>query len=882
MRSLRVFFARLVGVVADRRQERELAEELESHLQLHVDDNLRAGMSPLEARRQALLSLGGLEATKEIYRDRRTIPAVETVIRDVRYAVRMLRKTPGFSLAAVVVLALGIGANTAIFSVVQAVLLRPLPFPEPGRLVDVWHVPPQASFPGMSRFAVSPANYLDWRAQNRVFEAVALRAFRSFNLTGGPEPETLMAEAVSVDFFSLLGVQPRLGRAFLPEEDQPGQGQVVILSDGLWKRRFGSDPAIVGKSISLNGESYAVVGVMPPSFHFPEWADLWTPLAWNAEMWAVRGNHNCRVVARLRPGVDLPEAQAEMTTISRRLEGQYPEDDKGWGAVVVPLHDDLVEDVRPTLLVLLGAVGFVLLIACANVANLVLARTLTRRKEIGLRLALGASRLRVVRQILCETAVLGLAGGLVGLVVASYGVELVVTFLADELKHSVNIGLDGPVLGFALTLSIATGILAGVVPAWRLTRANVSEALKQGLGRTEADAGSARTGAGLVASEVALALVLLLGAGLMIKSLWLLSQVETGIDPGNTLTMVLTIPQTKYPEPDQKARFFDEVLRRAREVPGVERAGLSDFLPFSTDSSHWPVAIEGQPAASVAEQPQVQTLVISPGYLATLRVPVLRGRDFAETDTSDRPSVLLVSESMARRFWPDQDPIGRRLSTVFLPDRSFEVVGVVKDVKLQGLDVTEPVQAMYLPFAQASKNYMELAVRSTGAPSSVLSAVVAAVHDVDPDQPVVEIRTMEEVLEGSFAGKRFTMTLLAAFAGLALLLAAVGIYSVLSYTVRRRLKEIGIRLALGAPRGDALRMVVMDGLKPTLAGVVLGLLAALSLARLLGSLTFGVSAADPLTCVSVSLLLLVVGVLASLIPALRATRVDPVRTLRDD
>jgi putative ABC transport system permease protein len=882
MRALRAWAIRVNGLFAGRRRELDLSEELESHLQLHIDDNLRAGMTEVEARRQALLRLGGVETTKEIYRDRRSIPAVETLIRDVRYAVRMVRRTPGFALAATVVLALGIGANTAIFSVVQAVLLRPLPFPEPERLVDVWHVPPPASFPGMSTFAVSPANYFDWRAQNKVFERIAIRRFRSLNLTGGPEPETLMAEAVSADFFPLLGVQPRLGRVFLPEEDAPGQGRVIILSDGLWKRRFGSDPAIVGKSIPLNGESYAVVGVMPKTFHFPDWADLWTPLAWTPEEWAVRSNHNCRVVARLRPGVDLPEAQAEMTTISRRLEGQYPEDDQGWGAVVVPLHDDLVEDVRPTLLVLLGAVGFVLLIACANVANLVLARTLTRRKEIGLRLALGASRLRVVRQILCETAVLGLAGGLAGLVVARYGVELVVTFLADELPHSVNIGLDGPVLGFALTLSIATGILAGVVPAWRLTRANVSEALKQGLGRTEADSGSARTGAGLVVSEVALALVLLLGAGLMIKSLWLLSQVETGIDPGNTLTMALTLPQTKYPELDQKARFFDEVLRRVRAVAGVERAGVSDFLPFSTDSSHWPIAIEGQPVASVAEQPQVQTLVISPGYLASLRVPIARGRDFTETDTSDRPSVLLVSESMARRFWPDQDPIGKRLSSVFLPDRSFEIVGVVKDVKLQGLDVIEPVQAMYLPFAQASKNNMELAVRSTGAPSSVVSAVVAAVHEVDPDQPVVEVRTMEEVLQGSLAGKRFTMMLLAAFAGLALLLAAVGIYSVLSYTVRRRVREIGIRLALGAPRGDALRMVVMDGLKPTLAGVGLGLLAALSLTRLLGSLTFGVRGADPLTCVSVSLLLLVVGGLASLIPAYRATRVDPVRTLRDD
>jgi predicted permease len=524
----------------------------------------------------------------------------------------------------------------------------------------------------------------------------------------------------------------------------------------------------------------------------------------------------------------------------------------------------------------------VLLIACANVANLVLARTLTRRKELGLRLALGASRLRVARQVLCETAVLGIGGGLAGLFVASNGLSLVVAFLGDELPRSVPIRLDGLVLGFTLLLSLATGILAGLVPAWRLTRGNVHDALKQGLGRTDTDAAGARTGAGLVVSEVALALVLLVGAGLMIKSLWLLNRVDTGVDPSRTLTLGVAIPPKKYRTGDQKTRFFDEVLRRVRALPGVEGSGLADFLPFSSDSSHWPVAIEGQPVASAAEQPQVQALVVSPGYLETLRVPILRGRGLSDRDTADRPPVLLVSESMARRFWPDEDPIGRRLSTIFLPDRVFEVVGVVRDVKLQGLEVSDPVQAMYLPFAQAPMSSVMLAVRSTGDPSSVLSAVVAAVHDVDPDQPVVDVRTMEEVLQGSLAAKRFTMLLLSAFAGLALLLAALGIYSVLSYAVRRRLREIGIRLALGAPRGHALRMVVLDGLKPTLLGVGLGLLGAGALGRLLESVTFGVGGIDPPTWTAVSLLLVLVGVGASLVPAYRATRVDPVRTLRDD
>jgi predicted permease len=541
-----------------------------------------------------------------------------------------------------------------------------------------------------------------------------------------------------------------------------------------------------------------------------------------------------------------------------------------------------VEDIKPALLVLLGAVAFVLLIACANVANLVLARTVGRRKEIGVRLALGASGGRVLRQILCETALLGLAGGAVGLAVAHTGVNLIVAFLGDSLPDATTIGLDGPVLAFTLVVSLLTGIVSGVGSAWRLTRTNVSDALKQGLSRSDADASGNRTRTALVVSEVALSLVLLIGAGLMIRSLWYLQNVDAGIDPRNVLTTTLIIPETRYPQPEQQVRFYFQVLERVRSLPGVEAAGLTSAVPLDGDSSHWPIAIEGRPAPPAAEQPQVQAVGVTTGLLRALRIPLIRGRDIAETDISGRPPVILVSESMARRFWPNEDPIGRRLKTIFLPDVMLEVVGVVKDVKLQGLDVISPVQAMYLSFAQFPIPYMSLVMRTTPPPASLVSAMTQVVHAVDREQPVVDIRTMGEVMAGSIAQKRFTMLLLASFAALALVLAAVGIYSVLAYAVRQRVREIGIRLALGAQPREVLRMIVLSGLRPTLLGVAIGLSGATALSRLLSSFFYGISGTDPLTFVGVSVIVIVVGLSASLIPAYRATTVDPIRTLREE
>ncbi len=810
------------------------------------------------------------------------------LIQDVRFALRQLRKSPGFAAVTVITLALGIGANTSIFSVVNGVLLRPLAFPNAGRLVRVWHVPPPASFPGMTTFSVSAANYLDWERQNHVFDAMAMYTYHGFTLTGGDKPEQLDGCAATSGFFSTLGVQPALGRVFLPEEDQPGHSNVVVLSHRLWQEHFGSNPGIVGHDIQMDGQSYLVAGVMPANFQFPDFAQMWTPMAWTDKEKAVRGEHHSVVVARLKSGVDLKQAQAEMNTISSRLEQQYPEDDKGWGAVVVPLHDDMVSDVRPALLVLLGAVAFVLLIASVNVANLALARTFGRQKEIAIRTALGASSARVLRQVLTESVLLALLGGALGLSWAHVGVRLITAFLGDKLPHSVAVGLDGEVLAFTAVISLAAGILAGVLPAVRLTRADVSQSLKQGLGRTDADSSGHRTRSILVVSEVALSLILLVGAGLMIRSFQRLHGVNPGFDSHGVLTMTAMVSRAKFPQPIQQINFFDQVLQRVRALPGVEVAGVVDDIPLDNGGSHQPVAIEGRPTLPMSEQPEVDVRLVSPGYMSTLRIPILRGRDFNDTDIAGRPAAVLISQSMARQFWPGEDALGKRLTMTFFPDAVREVVGIVGDVKLDGLDQTRPSAALYFPLGQVSAPAngewtsfpMTLVVRSTSSPQGLVSAVSNAVHSIDPEMPLRDILTMDDMVANSLTQQRFNMLLLGAFAGLALLLAAVGIYSVLSYSVKRSVREIGIRLALGAQLSDVLRMVVFEGMKPVLLGVLIGTAGALATGRILSSLIFEVKPTDPVTFLAVTILLASIALVASVIPAYRATKVDPMVALR--
>jgi predicted permease len=789
-------------------------------------------------------------------------------------------------MVAVVVLALGIGANTAIFSVVNAILLRPLPFQDPERLVQLWHVPPPKSFPGMTRFSVSPANYLDWANQNHSFEQMAIYGFMSYNLTGRGEPESVLGIRVSPDFFSVLRAQPLLGRIFSPEENAAGRGNVVVLSRGLWQTRFGSNPNIVGQAISLNNQSYTVVGIMPAKFGFPTSSDpkfqpqMWTPLAWTDEDRAVRGNHNYFVIGRLKPDAEVKQAQAEMTTISSRLEQQYPADDKGWGAVVVPLREELVGKVRPALMILLGAVGFVLLIACANVANLVLVKTLARQKEIAIRTALGASSLRVLRQVLSETLLLALTGGVLGLFVAHFGVRLIVAFLAQQLPRAADISLDISVLAFTLVLSLLTGVIAGLVPAFRATQTNLNDSLKQGLGRTDADSSGNRTRSVLVVSEVALSLVLLIGAGLMIRSLSRLRSVDPGMDPHNVLTASVDLSRVKYAQPVQQVAFYDQLLQRVRSLPGVESASGIDSLPFDEGGSTQPIAVEGRPMVPMSEQPEVAVRAIEPEFIRTMRIPILQGRAFSNADTADRPGVILISQAMAKRIWPGENPIGKRLTLTFAPEKSREVVGVVGDVKQDGLDVTEPIATLYVPIAQSASPFLTLVARTTSQPTALASAIANAVHEVDREQPVLDVITMDEIVSDSLSHQRFNMLLLGAFAGLALLLAAIGIYSVLSYSVRRRVGEIGVRMALGAQRGDILRMILGQGTKLALIGTGIGIAAAFGLTRLMASQLFGVTATDPVTFLSVAALIVLVALAACYIPARRATRVDPMVALR--
>jgi predicted permease len=803
---------------------------------------------------------------------------MRTLAQDLRHGFRLLAKSPGFAFAAVLVLALGLGANTAIFSVVNAVLLRPLPFPDAERLVHVWHTPPEKAFPGLKTFTVSPANFFDWQRRSTSFEAMSLVHFKSLNLAGTGEPVALRAAEVTPEFFGILKARPVAGRAFTPG-DAAGTTRLAVLSHALWVSRFGGDPALVGGEIRLDGESYRVLGVMGAEVRTPSYAGLWVPLDWDAKRRASRGNHNCMVLARLKPTVSLARAQAEMDVVSSRLAGEYPEDDAGWGAKVVSFREDVVGDVRPVLLVLLGAVGLVLLIACANVANLVLARTLSRRKEIAVRTALGATRGRLVRQLVSETLVLSLLGGAAGLLVARLGLQGIVAFLADRLPRAAEVAMNAPVYGFAFALAVATGLLAGLVPAWRASRADVATSLKEGLGRTAADSTGTRTRSVLIVAEVGLSLVLLIGAGLLVKSLWLLMRVDPGYDPKDVLTVSVQLPRSKYAEGPRRAQVLQAMLEKLRALPGVEAAGGASNLPL-TAADNWPIAIEGRPPVPVGQQPNVVATIVVGDYFRVLKIPLTKGRAFTDADRGDAAGVAVVSESMAKKFWPGEEPLGKRFATTVYPDKIREVVGVVPDVRQDGMEVVDPVPAIYVPLAQIPSLAMDFALRTKGA--DLAQAAVAAIHEVDPAQPVLELATMEERIARSLSQQRFTMLLLAAFALLAVVLAAIGIYGVLAYTVRRRRREIGIRIALGAQTRDVVRLIVGQGMRPAALGIVLGLVAALAFGRVLTSLVYGITPTDPATFAAVPALLGLVALAACLLPARQAARIGALKALREE
>src|SRR3984957_14925228 len=624
---------------------------------------------------------------------------MSALLQDLRFALRLLMKNPGFALMAAIIMALGIGANTAIFSIVNKVLLEPLPFRDADRVVQIWHTPPQSSFPGMTTFSISAANFLDWQKEDHVFDKMALYSGTNFDITGAGKPEATFASTVSPDFFSVLGVEPLHGRVFRPEESAPGQNHEVILSYKFWQTHYAADPGAVGKTINLDGDPYIIVGVMGPAMNKPGFARIWVPQALPPAEAAVRNEHHFLAVGRLKPGVTFEQAQSEMNTISQRLEQAYPADDKGWGVVLHPLREETVGDVRPALLMMLGAVAFVLLIASANVANLLLARTFSRRKEIAIRTAMGARRARIVQQLLGESILISLLGGTLGLVAAHFGIQLLLKLFADQIPQLGEISLNGPVLAFTFALSLLTGILSGLLPAVGMTRGDASDALKQGLGHTDAVRGSSAARSALVVVEVALSLVLLIGAGLMIRSLSKLQTINPGFDQKNVLTMNVQINKKQFADATQEFQFFQQISERVRAIPGVVSAGAIDDLPLNGGSNQ-PVAIQGHPALSLSEQPEVSVRVATPSYFETMRIPLLQGRVIGPDDRAGSAAVVVISQSMAKQFWPNGDAIGHYLKLSFFPDRARQGVGVVGDVKQSGLTSSAGMSTLYWPVAQ--------------------------------------------------------------------------------------------------------------------------------------------------------------------------------------
>ena len=804
---------------------------------------------------------------------------MNTLIQDIRYGLRGLLRQPGFTVIAVLSLALGIGANTAMFSLVNAVLLKPLQFADPNRLVVIWEDDPSI---GAIHDDVAVANFVDWKTQNKVFDDMAALSFRSFNITGDGEPEKVMAYGATANFFPLLGATPSLGRNFLPEEDQPGGAKVAILSHGLWQRRYGADRGIIGRNILLNGQKHTVIGVMPADFKYLyEFTAMWVPAAFTAEELTKRDGQNLNVVARLKLGVTVEQAQAEIGTITARIKHDNPNDvSQSLQTAVIPLGEQVTGTSRRPLIMLLVAVGFVLLIACANIANLLLSRATVRRKEIAVRAAVGASRRRIVRQLLTESVMLAGLGGGLGLVVAAFSFEFLKKLIPAGLFAS-SLRIDLRVLGFALAVSLITGIIFGLLPALQASRVDLNEALKQGGGREGLGVSGGRLRGALVITEIALALVLLVGAGLLIQTLSHLRGQFSILQPEKLLT-VRTVLQGKYQEPAKRWAFYDDVLARTRALPGVVSAAYTTSVPLQWKGGANGFILEGpQPPPNVATNAIHRQ--VSADYLQTVGIALREGRYIENRDDQNSQPVVIVNETMARKYWPDQSAVGKRIK--FGEDNFpwITIVGVVADVREMGLDV--PVKAeMYLPFRQVTGfNFYkprDLVIRTTGDPLELVAAVRREVHAVDADQPVSNAATMDQMLDTETQSRSVGMMLLVAFAALAFLLAVMGIYAVLAYFVTQRRAEIGVRLALGATPRSILGLVLKKGMSLTLIGVVIGVVAAFVLTRLMASLLFGVSASDPATFATIAFLLISVALLACYIPARRATKVDPLVALR--
>jgi putative ABC transport system permease protein len=877
MRMLRAFFYRLTGWFRRDRRDQDLNQEFESHLQLHIDDNIRAGMSPEEARRQALIKFGGVEAAKESVRDTTRFLWIETTLQDLRYAARILRRNPGFAVTAILSLALGIGSSVAIFTIADNLLLRPLPYPDASRLVMVYET---SAVTHEQHNVASPGNYFDWKAQNTVFSEIAA-FFDEYHavFSNGRRNEELDAQIVSGNLFPLLHVRPYRGRFFTKEEDESNE-RLVVISYRLWQRWFNGDDSVIGRQVEINSRPFTVIGVLGPDFYFHKRSvDLWLTLG----LKAANAPHSGRwllVTARLKPGVSLEQAQAQMTGIAARLTAAYPEHDTGWSVNVEPLRASLVREIRTSLIMLLSAVALLLGVACANVANLLLARYTARHREMALRGALGARRWRIVRQLLAESLVLSLTGGALGIVFAYGAVRGLAGLASHELTRFAEISFDSRILLAGLALSVLTGIIFGLLPAWIVTRPNLRSSLQGNDVSAASDRSHLR--AWLVGAEVAASVVLLAGAGLLFRSLVGLQAVNPGLDASNVLTFRVSLPRIRYAKPEQSVRFFEQAVEKLSQLPGVESASAVSYLPFNGMAAGTGVTISGHAPRKPGVDLVTVVRTVTPGFFRTLHIPIKQGRDFTDADNqTTAPLRFIVNEAFVSKYLRGEDPFTKSLS-VFMADQNpfGEIIGVVGDLKEGSLDQAAKPTVYYV-HAHLPYTSMVFVLRANS-PEALVASARRTIQEVDAQQPIADVRTMEEILRDTFARQSLSALLVATFSLASLLLAAVGIYGVLAYSVARRTREIGVRVALGAAPGRILRLVVGDGARMVMAGAAVGISAALLLSGLMKGLLFGIGPRDPLSFVIAPAVLIGVALLAAYIPARRAAHISPVEALRTE
>jgi putative ABC transport system permease protein len=888
MRWLNVFSDRVRALLRREAVIGDIDEELRCHLEMEMAANVGKGMSPMEARRAALRTFGNFDSIRERAYEVRGGGLLETIVQDVRFTGRTLAKRAGFTTIAALTLALGVGANSAIFSVVEAVLLRPLPYRHADRVVEIWERSPMSG----QHNVVSPANFLDWRDQAKSFDQMAAFYDARANLTGTGEPEEVPLQLTTPNLFALLGAEPLLGRTFTQDDAQPepaGKGVVAVLSYGFWHRRFGGERDVIGRTFTLNGTPVTVIGVMPRDF---QWfieessrntrpADLWVPMGLSETLRdRTKVGRYMQSVGRLKPGVPIERAQAEMSAIAGRLAAQYPDYSAKWDIILVPLRDQLAGAIKPALLVLLGAVGFVLLIACVNVANLLLARAAGRHKEIAIRSAIGAGRRRIIRQLLTESLLLALLGGAFGLLLARWCVKTLVAVSPAHLVGLGQVGIDLPVLLFTLAVSLLTGVVFGLAPALEASRVDLNDSLKESNRGTAGSTRGRRMRDALIVAEVGLALVLLVGAGLMIRSFVRLSSVDPGFDAANLLTLRVSLPGSKYGEDPQRVAFFRQAVDRLRTLPGVRSAAAVSGLPFADLGAATNFTIVGKPVPPPGQDFDTDVRVVDEGYFRTMGIPLITGRTFTPQEGMENRNVAVINQAMARKYFPGENPLGKRLVVHMMEDpQPSEIIGIVGDAKYKTLE-GEMRPMVYWPPPTLAYGSMTLVLRTTGNPEDLAAAARREILAIDKDQPVGDVRTMQSWLDESMARTRFGTLLLGVFAGLALTLAAIGIYGVMSHAVAQREGEIGVRMALGARARDVLRLVIGQGLGLVLVGIALGLVGSLALTRVMSSLLYGVSATDPLTFTAIALLLMLVSCFACYIPARRASRVDPLTALR--